>query len=205
MHEAKSAQSAVLRTCLQSIAPLSEEAWRAAEASFSYKNYSVGELVIAAGEVVTELHFLTSGLARYYYLDVKGREFNKSFSVTGQVLSSMLSLVTGEPTRFSVQALESSQCLSLRYKEFLKLADSYRDWDCIRLYLLEQLVLKKERREEDLLISSATERYLRFLEEFAHVASRIPNYHIASYLGITEVALSRIRKRLGLTRVNACT
>lgn len=203
MQEDKSASLTLLRHCLQGVAPLPDDAWRAAEVMFSCKSYPAGEHVIAAGEVVTELHFLTSGLARYYYLDEKGREFNKSFSTTGQVLSSVLSLVTGEPTRFSVQVLEASQCLSLRYKDFLDLAESYRDWERLRLRLLEQLVLKQERRAADLLISSATERYLRFLAEFDHVAGRIPNYHIASFLGITEVALSRIRKRLGLTRVNA--
>ncbi len=203
MDEIKSASLMRLRNCLQAVVPLSDDAWSAAAGMFSCKRHSAGEHVIFAGEVVTDLHFLTSGLARYYYLDEKGREFNKSFSTTGQVLSSMLSLVTGEPSRFSVQVMDASYCLSLRYHDFLVLAESYRDWERLRLCLLEQLVLKKEQREADLLISSATERYLRFLEEFDHMAERIPNYHIASYLGITEVALSRIRRRLGLTRVKA--
>ena len=65
--------------------------------------------------------------------------------------------------------------------------------------LLEQLAIKKERREADFLLMSATERYEKFLQEYAHIVDSIPNYHIASYLGITEVGLSRIRRQLKLT------
>ncbi len=69
--------------------------------------------------------------------------------------------------------------------------------------LLEQLAIKKERREADFLLLSATERYQKFLQDYAYIVNSIANYHIASYLGITEVALSRIRSRLKLTQVNA--
>ncbi|WP_308363784.1 MULTISPECIES: Crp/Fnr family transcriptional regulator [unclassified Microbulbifer] len=181
---------------------ISGAAWRAAKPCFSWRRFEKGAHFIEAGAPVAELFFLTDGLARFYYLDVQGREFNKSFAETGAVLSSVSALVSGSPSSFFVQALQSSQCLSVAYRDFLALTEEFDAWRQLQLRLLEQLVIRKERREADFLRLSATERYQQFLREYARVAHAIPNYHIASYLGITEVALSRIRRRLKLTRVN---
>ncbi len=156
-----------------------------------------------AGEIVTNLFFLTAGLVRFYYSDTKGREFNKSFAGPGQVLSSMASLAESTPSPFSVQALAPTTCFLLRYADFLDLATQFPEWSRLRVKLLERLVIKREQREADLLLLSAKERYLKFLREYPELADAVPNYHIASFLGITEVALSRIRGQLGLTSVNA--
>ncbi len=183
--------------------PISEEAWAAAEPMFVLRRFDAGAHLFKAGEVVTELFFVAAGLARFYYLDAKGREFNKSFSGPGQVLSSISSLVTGGVSPFFVQALAPTQAFSMCYTDFQDLVRRFPDWMRLRMTLLEQLVIKRERREADLLLLSATERYQKFLDEYSHLSGVLPNYHIASYLGITEVALSRIRRRLGLTQVNA--
>jgi NADH dehydrogenase/NADH:ubiquinone oxidoreductase subunit G len=66
----------------------------------------------------------------------------------------------------------------------------------LALVIAEQLALKKEQREAELLLDDATTRYQRFVIENSHLAGRIAAYHIASYLGITEVALSRIKRSL---------
>ncbi|SCZ66798.1 Crp/Fnr family transcriptional regulator [Thiohalomonas denitrificans] len=192
-----------LRTDLEPLVPIAEPSWAAGVPLFLPVTLQKGEHAVEAGNRVESLLFLTSGIARYYYLDGDGREFNKSFSGRGQVLSSISSLVDGCPSPFSIQALTPSEGLEIRYRDFLKLTREYPDWERLRVRLLELLVIKKERREADFLLLSATERYRKFREEFAAIADAIPNYHIASYLGITEVALSRIRNRLGLTRVNA--
>lgn len=176
--------------------------WSAAERLFCFRCFAPGEHIIEAGELVTELGFLLAGLARYYYLTPEGKEFNKSFVQAGQVVSSVSSLVAGKPAPFYIQALESCECLFLGYEKLCALCETDRNWERLARCLLEQLVIKKEGREADFLLLSAPERYEKFLVEYADVAARIPNYHIASYLGITEVALSRIRKRLGLVRLN---
>ncbi|MBY4675329.1 Crp/Fnr family transcriptional regulator [Marinobacterium arenosum] len=196
------AQLEFLHQALAAVVPLSGSAWQAAEPLFSRCRFEADEHLLSAGRPVDQLLFLTSGLARYYYLNRDGREFNKSFCGPGQVASSVLSLVTGEPAPFHIQALAPAECLSLRYTDFLMLADSQADWNRLYRRMLELLVIKKERREADFLLLSAEQRYQKFLAEFGQLAGQIPNYHIASYLGITEVALSRIRRRMGLTRVN---
>jgi len=190
---------AALRTSLGKLQALSNDSWASATPLFSYQKFSSGECIINAEQPVSDLYFLTSGLARFYYLHPEGKEFNKSFASAGNVVSSITSLTTGQASAFYVQALATSECLCLSYKSLLLLADQHKDWNTLTLRLLEQLSIKKEAREADFLLLTATERYEKFLRESASIVDLIPNYHIASYLGISEVALSRIRNRLRLT------
>lgn len=192
-----------LYSSLNKLHTLRDAARMAAIPHFSYRRFPAGAHILEAGTVTTDMYFLTSGMARFYYLKTNGKQFNKSFSIKGQVLSSISSLAIGEPSPFYVQALVSCECLSISYRDFLSLSDQHRDWDRLRVRLLEQLAIKQERRAADFLLLSAEQRYEKFLHEYADITESIPNYHVASYLGITEVALSRIRRRMGLTRVNA--
>lgn len=198
---ANPAQLNALRTLLHRLTPLSDQAWSAAESLFDIRDYAANEHLIHAGKRVSQIYFLLSGITRFYYLAADGKEFNKSFSGPGHAVSSILSLVTGKPSPFYVQAITPTQLLTLNYEDMLTLCRHHQEWVALRTCLLEQLAIKKEQREADFLLLSATERYQKFLQEFAHLAENIPNFHIASYIGITEVALSRIRKQLGLTEV----
>jgi len=188
-----------LRTSLGKFQALSDKSWDSVSPLLSYQKFSRGECIIEAGQAVSQLYFLTSGLARFYYLHSNGKEFNKSFAATGNVVSSITSLTTGQASAFYVQALANCECLCLSYKSMLLLAEQHKDWNTLTIRLLEQLSIKKEAREADFLLLTATERYEKFLRECAPIVDQIPNYHIASYLGISEVALSRIRNRLRLT------
>jgi CRP-like cAMP-binding protein len=188
---------------LNRIEPLGHDAWADAARCLYPRRFPSGAHVLEAGQVASHLYFILSGVARFYYLHPEGREFNKSFATRGEVLASISSLAMDLPSSFSVQALTTCECVGLSHRDLLGLSEQYRDWNRLRIRLLEMLAIKKERREADFLLLSAQERYEKFLREYAEVAGPIPNYHIASYLGITEQALSRIRRRLRLTRVNA--
>lgn len=71
-------------------------------------------------------------------------------------------------------------------------------WRQLREFLILRLALRKEAREADLLLLSPSERYLLFMKTYPELTEILANYHIASYLGISEVSLSRIRSRLGV-------
>ena len=77
-----------------------------------------------------------------------------------------------------------------------KLYERHACWERLGRKNAENLALVKESREKELLLDSLEIRYRRFLKEFPGLADRIPQYHIASYLGVTDVALSRIRKKI---------
>lgn len=184
---------------LNSLSPLSKNSWEQAKPFFKKVSINEGEHLIQAEDKVEHMYFMTQGLARYYYLTLEGKEFNKSFSVPGNVVSSISSLVLNVPSPFYLQCLSNCSFISIPFKNFSFLTHNNMEFAQLGLRMLERLSIKKEQREADFLLLDATQRYEQFLEEFSNISNQIPNYHIASYLGISEVTLSRIRRSLNLT------
>ncbi len=190
----------ILYPILNEISHIPPDVWNEAKKYFKTKNLKQGEHLFYVEEIVQDFFFLIDGLARYYYLTENGKEFNKSFAEKpGHLLSSISSVSKGEKAPFSVEILSDFTTLFISYKDFLYLGSQYQAWNSLNLRIFENLIIKKERREADFLLLSATQRYEKFLSEYSMISSVVPNYHIASYLGITEVALSRIKKKMRLT------
>jgi CRP-like cAMP-binding protein len=190
----------ILYPILNTISPISKELWDEVKHYFKANYLKQGEHLFRVEDAVEDFYFLIDGLARYYYLTENGKEFNKSFAEKpGHLLSSISAVSKGETSPFSVEVLSDFTALSISYKDFLDLGSKHEAWNRLHLRMFENLIIKKERREADFLLLSATQRYEKFLKEYAMISNVVPNYHIASYLGITEVALSRIRKKMKLT------
>ncbi|WP_428023970.1 Crp/Fnr family transcriptional regulator [Arcobacter sp.] len=187
----------ILYPILNNISPISQENWEIAKKYFKTKTLSKGEHLFYIEDDVKDFYFLIEGLARYYYLTDDGKEFNKSFAEKqGHLLSSISSVSHGTGSPFSVEVLSPFTTLYISYKKLLELGEQYKQWNDLLLRIYENLVVKKEKREADFLLLSARERYEKFLEDYSMIENAVPNYHIASYLGITDVALSRIRKEM---------
>ena len=95
----------------------------------------------------------------------------------------------------SIQALSDSKILIARIEDFLRFSHSSPEWMKFNLMITRQLLLKKCEREHDLLTLSSSERYAKFITEHPEVDQLIQDYHLASFLGITPISLSRIRKQ----------
>ncbi|ADG93298.1 putative transcriptional regulator, Crp/Fnr family [Arcobacter nitrofigilis DSM 7299] len=187
----------ILYPILNGISPLSTDNWEIAKKYFKTTTLSKGEHLFYMEDDVKDFYFLIDGLARYYYLTEDGKEFNKSFAEKqGHLLSSISSVSHGTGSPFSVEVLSSFITLHIPYKKLLELGFEHRQWNDLLLRIYENLVIKKEKREADFLLLSARKRYEKFLEDYSMIEDAVPNYHIASYLGITDVALSRIRKEM---------
>jgi CRP-like cAMP-binding protein len=186
---------------LNEISPLSQHIWEKSKPYFRLKTLPKGGHLFDIGDKVTEFYFLIDGLARYYYISDEGKEFNKSFAEKrGHLLSSISSVsMDGETSPFCVETLCTFTTLYISYKDFIDLGTNYKEWNNLTLRIYERLIVKKERRESDFLLLDAKARYLKFLKDYSMIENVVQNYHIASYLGITEVALSRIRKEMNLT------
>jgi CRP-like cAMP-binding protein len=187
----------ILYPILNNISPISELNWEIAKPYFKAKTLKQGEHLFYMEDKVEDFYFLIEGLARYYYLTEKGKEFNKSFAEKkGHLLSSISAVSHGTGSPFSVEVLSSFTTLYIPYKKLLELGEKYKEWNDLLLRIYENLVIKKEKREADFLLLNARERYEKFLSDYSMIEDAVPNYHIASYLGITDVALSRIRKEM---------
>jgi len=190
----------ILYPVLNEISPVSKEIWDQSKKYFHLKVLKKGEYLFHMEEKVDDYYFLIKGLARYYYLTIEGKEFNKSFAEKeGHLLSSISSVTQGSGSPFSVEVLSDFTTLYISYKDLLVLGEKYKEWNNLLLRIYENLIIKKEKREADFLLLDARQRYEKFLIDYKMISNVVANYHIASYLGITDVALSRIRKEMKLT------
>ena len=150
---------------------------------------------VRAGEPSTAMCFVNSGLLRFYYQTADGKEFNKAFSRENEFAAAYSAYLTDAPARFSIQALEPCQLLVAELREVVALFEAHRCWERFGRLVAEQLYIKKERREAEFLLDDASTRYRAFQAQHPGLESRLTQYHVASYLGITPVALSRLRKK----------
>ena len=146
--------------------------------------------------MVKNFYFINRGLVRFFYSTEDGKEFNKHFAMEHGFAGSFHSLLLNEPCGFFIQALEKTETIVLPNRVLHEFYDRHACWERIGRINAEWLALIKEAREKELLLDSLEVRYRRFLKEFPGLLNRIPQYHIASYLGVTDVALSRIRKKI---------
>ncbi len=154
-----------------------------------------GELWLRPGEKVDRVLALQSGVCRVFRVDAEGRETTKSFSFSGQFCAPYAELLTDVPSCSAVQALTQVEALQFPVIPFIRAAETDLEWSQFFRSVAEQTFLEKERREDEFLTLSAGERYERLLRLEPSLFQTVPLQVIASYLGITPVALSRIRRR----------
>ncbi len=153
-----------------------------------------GEHFLCAGDETRHMGFILEGLFRLYYIDEDGNDFTKAFSETGRFLISYSAIVQKRPSYFNIEALQDSTILKFDYWIFDQMIQSDLRWYPFTFKLLESVYIMKELREKSFLLDDAAKRYLAFKERYADVENQIKLYHVASFLGITPEALSRIRK-----------
>jgi len=153
---------------------------------------------IRAGDRPEYIGFNLNGILRYYYLDAEGVDSTKGFSTPGKFVISYSALARGRPSYFSIEALTDVDMLRFKYADWMRLADKDPRWHRFFFKLVESVYIMKEMREKSFLLDDASTRYLEFREEYPDLEGKIRLYHVASFLGITPEALSRIRKDLKL-------
>ncbi|UXP31741.1 Crp/Fnr family transcriptional regulator [Reichenbachiella agarivorans] len=159
------------------------------------KNLHAKSYFIREGQVPTEFGFVLTGLFRYVYIS-EGKEFTKVFMPENSFISSYSSMISKIPSHFFIEAIEDSKVLSISYNNWQKLKLQNPKWNFLLVKMLEKGYSVKEKREREFLLLDAENRYRIFLEEFPNLENRVKQHMIASYLGITPIALSRIRKKM---------
>ncbi|NCN09236.1 MAG: Crp/Fnr family transcriptional regulator [Leptospira sp.] len=154
-----------------------------------------GKLFLKQGQFSEEIALIKSGCFQLLYT-YKGKEWTKGFSFEEDWLGSLRCILTKETNLYSIKALENSEVYAINYFELEKHSSSFSVQLDVLLPFVSRLYLVKEEREFDFLSLSAEDRYKKFLNYYGENAKRLNQNHIASYLGITNVALSRIHSRL---------
>ncbi|MBW4646419.1 MAG: Crp/Fnr family transcriptional regulator [Goleter apudmare HA4340-LM2] len=183
-----------MRTSLVDWVDLAEPQWHLLASKFQVKTAQKQEYILLPGAKVHELYFVCSGLLRFYYITDDGTESNKAFITENTFAGSFAAYNLNLPILYGVQALEPTVLLVASFSDFVALFEQHPIFDRLGRKLAEWLLNRKELRTRSLLQQQARERYLDFVKQYPNLVKRVPQYHIASYLGITEVSLSRIKR-----------
>lgn len=178
------------------IVSVPEDEWEHFVQHLSERIFEKNNYLVRAGDVANNFYFINRGLVRFFYCTEDGKEFNKHFAMENGFAGSFHSLILQAPCPFFIQTLEKTETIALPNRVLNEFYDRHACWERLGRKMAERLLLVKEAREKELLLNSLEVRYQRFLNEFPGLVDRIPQYHIASFLGVTDVALSRIRKKI---------
>ncbi|PSK93301.1 Crp/Fnr family transcriptional regulator [Taibaiella chishuiensis] len=152
-------------------------------------------LLLRAGQTENYLSFIEDGAVRYYMPGIE-QELTFAFTFTNQFVSAYDSFLLRQPSVYHVETLTATTLWRLSYKD---LQDVYRETavgNLVGRLAAEDIFMKKSRRELSLLQETAEERYLALFSEQPHLLLQVPLKYIASYIGVTPQALSRIRRRI---------
>ncbi|WP_236976636.1 Crp/Fnr family transcriptional regulator [Membranihabitans maritimus] len=145
-----------------------------------------------AGKMPKHIGFLVNGIIRVAYYDNKGEEITKYFFDENHLIKDWDNF---EAT-FYLQAVTDCKFITFTRKNWKELSDTILDWDKMINKIMNKHHMEKLDKIGAMISQDATTRYLEFLENFPNMANRIPLSYIASYLGITQSSLSRIRKNI---------
>ncbi|MBD0404131.1 Crp/Fnr family transcriptional regulator [Flammeovirga sp. EKP202] len=175
--------------------PLNKEGLKELFNSFQVETHKKGELILQIGNFENQLRFLNSGSVREYYVSPE-KETNTLFYTKPQFITDFSSFNNDTTTKKNQEALTKIELLTIEKSTFRKLLQKY---DCGKSFIdltFQKILEHKEQFEYNRITKSPEELYKELMAYKPHWLQSIPQYHIASYLGVTPETLSRIRKRI---------
>ena len=160
------------------------------------KNVSSGSFLLKPGEICQHTFFVEKGLLRLYSLSENGKEHILQFASENWLLSDRDSVFFKEPSKFYIEAIEDSLLIPMDEDIFRKIAELSPDFREKNEILLQNHIRHLNQRINLLLSASAKTRYLEFIKLYPDLQLRVPQWMVASYLGITPESLSRVRRDL---------
>ena len=157
------------------------------------KTLPKGEVLIRQGQIVKKTFFVTSGCLRSYCVDKNGKEHTLLFAIKDWWISDYIAIHTDELASLTIECLTESKVIEFNAKELDKIHARFPEFESYQRHNLERHVVSLHKRILNQLQLTAPERYDLFLEQYPDIEQHTRNFHIASYLGITQQSLSRIR------------
>ncbi len=177
------------------ITPLSDEEIRAIEASLLVKTFPKGSVLLEAGKIATEAYFVLEGCVRQYYL-IEGEERIVNFFTEGDWIVAPESMSGGVPARHYLETCEETRFVVGTAEREQMLYKQFPRFESISRTIMETMLGAQQALTASYHTDTPEERYKKLLECRPDIPQRVPQYQIASYIGVKPESLSRIRKRL---------
>jgi len=172
-----------------------EAEWKAFADILQEKRIRKKHMLLEAGQVCTSIGFLNQGVIREYVFD-KGKESTVDFIIENHFVVDLQSFIMGVPSGQYLEALTDADLIMFRKDALNTLYDKYKIWERFGRLIIEQVFCSVEEKRKKIIATTHEDQYRNFALAHPEVVQRVPQYYIASYLGVSPEHLSRIRKRI---------
>ena len=160
------------------------------------RKYLKGQYILQQGDVSKTECFIISGCTKMFFVDDDGQEHIINFSIKNWWTSDLGSFISQTPSNFNVQCLEDTEIIQFHFNTIEMLFEKIPKLERVFRKIIEKALVASQNRIVRNFSMSAKERYLVFKQNYPEIEQRIPQYMVASYLGVTPEHLSTIRKKL---------
>ena len=174
---------------------LSNEEWQAIEKLIVVKEFKKGDYIVTQGEVCNYVYFINKGFNRFYKV-IDGKEISTGFIGANEYVSSYDSFLTRQPAFENLDVLEDTELMALSYNDMQTLYNDYPVFQIFGRKIAEYLFIWINQRNNALLLLTPEQRYESMIINDSELLQRVPQYMLASYIGVTPEHLSRIRKKM---------
>ena len=156
-------------------------------------SFKKNEFLHTEGKICNHLFIIEKGIARVFYYK-EGKDITAHFAIENEATTAIDSFIQRKKSRYNIQLLENSKVISIAYTDLQKLLKEKPHYEKYSRMFLEQIYIDLAERVEDLLFYNAKERYAKLIKEKPNLFKRVNLGHIASFIGMSQETLSRIRK-----------
>jgi CRP-like cAMP-binding protein len=176
------------------IADLSDDDIQLLKSSMEEKFFSKGEHFLFEGQINKHIGYIHRGLMMYYKI-VEGTEIPADFAEENEWVGYLKSFSTDNPSDMFIRAVEDTSLYAISKNSMLELIQRQPKFMVLKSYYTERSFVRNVEHASNLATLDAKQRYLQFMKTHPNLFNRIPQYHIAAYLGIKPQSLSRIRSK----------
>ncbi len=183
------------------IIDIDEKEWNETDVELKKVNYKKGDIINKEGDIFRNIYIINSGIVRSYFIDNEGRDFTWYIHYSGGLANmknlfvvDYASFIKQEPSKLFFEVIEDAELFSIDFNSIQRLYNLSAKWERFGRLMADEGYYNIHHRTISLLTENAKTRYERLLKENPNLLQIVPQYYIASYLGITPQSLSRIKK-----------
>ena len=184
------------RSYLEKSLPITDAQFELISKGLQIKTFQKNEILLSQGDICSRTYFVVDGLLRSYSIDAKGKAHIIQFAPELWWISERNGLLLNEPSDFYIDAVEQTTAIMIPKDYFTLAIPHLPKLQELNNTMLNNSIRFMQKRINMLLSATAEERYLDFIRLYPNLTLRVPQWMIASYLGITPESLSRVRKDL---------
>ncbi|MEL6717153.1 MAG: Crp/Fnr family transcriptional regulator [Bacteroidota bacterium] len=166
------------------------------KANCRWTKVAKGNYFLEEGRYCKRIGFVIKGILRIYHYDAEGKDITKYFIAREQIATNLKSYTEGTVSDTYIQAEIDSELLVISKESMANLSAQIVGWDKVIHDIIESKLLEKVTLKTNMISQDATAKYLNFLKTHPNIINHVPLSHVASYLGITQFSLSRIRRNV---------